>query len=45
MDEENMSQPWECTPVISEAKRVRQEDHAFEATLGYTFGLAEWLKW
>jgi hypothetical protein len=24
-----------CTPVINEAKRIRQEDHKFEVSLGY----------
>jgi hypothetical protein len=27
---------WWHTPVINEAKRMRQEDHEFEASLGYT---------
>jgi hypothetical protein len=27
---------WWRTPVINEAKRMRQEDHKFEASLGYT---------
>jgi hypothetical protein len=31
-------------PVINEAKRLRQEDHEFETSLGYTFGLEVWLK-
>jgi hypothetical protein len=30
------SQSWWHTPVINEVKRMRQEDHEFEASLGYT---------
>jgi hypothetical protein len=31
-----MCRSWWRTPVINEAKRMRQEDHEFEASLGYT---------
>jgi hypothetical protein len=31
----DFSQAWWCTPVIPAFRRLRQEDHGFEASLGY----------
>jgi hypothetical protein len=31
-----MSQAWWFIPVISALRRLRQEDHEFETSLGYT---------
>jgi hypothetical protein len=31
-----MSWAWWCTPVIPALRRLRQEDHEFEASLDYT---------
>jgi hypothetical protein len=34
--EKTWSQAWWCTPVIPALGRLRQEDHKFQTSLGYT---------
>jgi hypothetical protein len=39
------SQAWWCTPIIPAFRRLRQNEHVFEVSLGYSKTLSQKKKW